>query len=154
MRGWACSAGLAGLAAACLLSTSRPGFEPLPGTQTAEVRLAPAAATQRLGEALRADSIPVTQVEPRDGYVQTPWFDAATGRPTGRSPLGPDVVRVRGWVNPGRYGHSDLRVEVAYRALSDPSVPERELERPVPPDHPVRIRVQAVLDTLAHRFGD
>jgi hypothetical protein len=151
MRGW-WSAGFAGLAAACLLSSSRPSFEPLLDTQTAEVRLTPAAATQRLGEALRADSIPVTEMAPRDGYVQTPWFDAATGRPT-PSALGPDVVRVRGWVNPGRYGHSDLRVEVAYRALRDPAVPERELERPVPPNHPVRIRVQAALDTLARRFG-
>ena len=153
MRLWR-STGLAALAAACLLSTSRPGFEPLLGVQTAEVRLGPAAATQRLGEALRVDSIPVTRVEPRDGYVQTPWFDAASGQPTGRSPLGPEVVRVRGWVNPGRYGHSDLRVEVAYRAVRDPSVPGRELERQVPPDHPVRLRVQSALDTLARRFGD
>jgi len=153
MRAW-WSAGLAALAAACLLSTSRPGFEPLLGVQTAEVRLGPAAATQRLGEALREDSIPVTRLEPRDGYVQTPWFEVATGQPTRRSPLGPEVVRVRGWVNPGRYGHSDLQVEVAYRALRDPSVPGRELERPVPADHPVRIRVQAALDTLARRFGD
>ncbi|MGE5231022.1 MAG: hypothetical protein ACM3NS_04725 [Deltaproteobacteria bacterium] len=152
MRGW-WSAGFAGFAAACLLSTSRPTFGPLLGAETAEVHLAPAAATQRLGEALLADSIPVTDMAPRDGYVQTPWFDAATGRPTRRSALGPEVVRVRGWVNPGRYGHSDLRVEVAYRALWDPAVPERELERPVPPDHPVRTRVQAALDTLARRFG-
>lgn len=154
MRGRWWPAGLAALAAGCLLSTSRPVFAPLLGAQTAEVRLPPAAATQHLGEALRTDSIPVTRVEPRDGYLQTPWFDAATGRPTERLPLGSDVVRVRGWVNPGRYGHSDLRVEVAYRALSDPSVSERELERPVPPDHPVRIRVQAALDTLARRFSD
>ncbi len=152
MRGRRWPAGLVVLAA-CVLSTSRPTFGPLLGTQTAEVRLGAAAATQHLGEALRADSIPVTRLEPRDGYLQTPWFDAATGRATEQLPLGPDVVRVRGWINPGRYGHSDLRVEVAYRDRLDPSVPERELERPVPQDHPVRARVQAVLDTLARRFG-
>ena len=153
MRSW-WAVGLVLPVAACLLSTTRPGFEPLPGVQKAQVRLLPAAATQRLGEVLQEDSIPVTRVESRDGYVQTSWFDAETGQPTRRSPLGPGVVRVRGWVNPGRYGHSDLRVEVAYRALRDPSVPGRELERPVPPDHPVRLRVQAALDTLARRFGD
>jgi hypothetical protein len=153
MRGWG-SAGLVTLAAGCLLTTARPGFDPLLGVSKAEVRLAPAAATQRLAEALREDSIPVTRVEPRDGYVQTPWFDAVSGEPTHRSPLGSEVVRVRGWADPGRYGHTDLRVEVAYRALRDPSVPGRELERPVPADHPVRVRVQAALDSLARRFAD
>jgi hypothetical protein len=153
MRWW-WPAGLAALAAACLLSTSRPGFEPFPGARTAEVRLAPATATQRLGETLRADSIPVTRVDPRDGYIQTPWFEAATGHPTRQGPLGPDVVRVRGWVNPGRYGHSDLRVEIAYRAVRDPSLAERQLERPLPSEHPLSIRVQAALDSLARQFGD
>ena len=153
LRRWG-SAGLMILAAGCLLNTSRPGFDPLLGVAKAEVRLTPMAATQRLAEVLRQDSIPVTRVEPRDGYVQTPWFDAASGQPTSRSPLGSDVVRVRGWADPGRYGHTDLRVEVAYRALRDPSVPGRDLERPVPADHPVRIRVQAALDSLAHRFPD
>lgn len=153
MRGRWWSVAPAGLAAACLLSTSRPGFPPLLGTETAEVRLAPGPATERLSHALRADSIPVTRVAPRDGYLETPWFDGATGQPAVRSALGPAVVRVRGWVNPGRYGHSDLRVEIAYRPRFDPSVPERELERPVPPDDPVRARVRAALDTLAHQFG-
>jgi hypothetical protein len=145
---------LLALSAACFPYTSRPSLDPLLGTPSAEVRLAAAAATERLAEVLRADSIPVTRVEPRDGYLQTPWFDATTGAPAGRSSLGPQVVRVRGWVDPGRYGHSELRVEVAYRVLRDPSVPGRELERQVPPDHPVRLKVQAALDSLAQRFAD
>jgi hypothetical protein len=151
-RAW--SAALAALIAACFPYTTRPGFDPLLGVPAAEVRLAPAAATEQLAEALRGDSIPVTRVEPRDGYLQTPWFDVATGAPTRRSPLGPQVVRVRGWVDPGRYGHSELRVEVAYRVLRDPSVPGREQERLAPPDHPVRLKVQAALDSLAKRFAD
>jgi len=153
MRG-ARALGLAGLAVGCFLSTTRPGFEPLLGTPKAEVRLPTVTATERLAEALRNDSIPVSRVEPRDGYLETSWFDAATGRPGARSPLGSGIVRVRGWVDPGRIGHSDLRVEVAYRAYRDPSVPERELERPPPADHPVKVRVKAVLDSLEKRFGD
>lgn len=151
-RAW--SAALAAFIAACFPYTSRPGFDPLLAVPSAEVRLGPATATERLAEALRGDSIPVTRVEPRDGYLQTPWFDVATGAPTRRSPLGPQVVRVRGWVDPGRYGHSELRVEVAYRVRRDPSVPGRELERQVLPDHPVRLKVQAALDSLAQRFAD
>lgn len=150
----ACTAALAALIVACFPYTTRPSLDPLPGAPTAEVHLGPAAATERLAEALRNDSIPVTRVEPRDGYLQTPWFDAATGSPTARSPLGPGVVRVRGWVDPGRYGHSEMRVEIAYRVQRDPSVPGRELERLAPVDHPVRLKVQAALDSLAQRFAD
>lgn len=151
-RAW--TATLVALIAACFPYTSRPSLDPLLGAASAEVHLAPAAATERLAEALRNDSIPVTRVESRDGYLQTPWFDAATGAPTARSPLGPGVVRVRGWVDPGRYGYSEMRVEVAYRVLRDPSVPGRELERLAPADHPVRLKVQAALDSLAERFAD
>jgi hypothetical protein len=145
---------LGGLVLGCFLATTRPGFDPLLGAPRAELRLTTEAATERLAEALRNDSIPVSRVEARDGYLETLWFDAASGRPISRSPLGTGDVRVRGWVDPGRIGHSDLRVEVAYRAYRDPSVPERELERPPPADHPVMVRVKAVLDSLQKRFGD
>ena len=153
MRGWRAIA-LTGLATGCFLATTRPGFSPLLGTPAAEVRLATDTATERLAQALRTDSIPVSRIEPRDGYLETPWFDGTTGAASGSSNVGPSVVRVRGWVDPGRIGHSDLRVEVAYRAFRDLSVPERELERAAPPDHPVVLRVKAVLDSLEKRFGD
>jgi len=145
---------LAGLALGCFLTTTRPGFDPLLGAPTAELRMPTADATERLAEALRNDSIPVARVEARDGYLETAWFDGASGRPISHSPLGVGDVRVRGWVDPGRIGHSDLRVEVAYRAYRDPSVPERELEREPPTDHPVMVRVKAVLDSLQKRYGD
>lgn len=151
---WWWAIGLGGLALGCFPYTARPGFEPLLGSARGEVRLGTKAATERLAEALQADSIPVSRIEPRDGYLETGWFDATTGRPAGRSALGPGSVRVRGWIDPGRIDHSDLRVEVAYRAVRDLSVPERELERPVPADHPVMVRVKAVLDSLERRFGD
>jgi hypothetical protein len=35
----------------------------------------------------------------------------------------------------------------------DPSLPERELEREVPRDHPVALRVEAALKRLVERFG-
>ncbi len=153
MRAWL-GFPLAALALGCFLYTSRPGFGPLLGAPAAELRLAPAAATERLAEALRGDSVPVSRIAPRDGYLETPWFDAATGAASRSSALGPGVVRVRGWVDPGRVDHSDLRVEVAYRAVRDLSVPERELERAAPADHPVVVRVKGVLDSLEKRFGD
>ena len=69
--------------AACQLATARPPFEPFPEARHADVSLSRTEATERLAEALRDDSIPVTRVEPRDGYVETPWFSA---RPAARFP--------------------------------------------------------------------
>jgi hypothetical protein len=139
--------------AGCFLDTTRPPFEPFPEAPRAEVKLERQAATQRLADALRADSIPLRRVELRDGYLETQWLDAATLRPASRRAVGPEVVRVRGWVDPGRVGYSDLTLESVYRLLLDPSLPERELERSVPPGHPVATRVQAVLEELARRYG-
>jgi hypothetical protein len=44
-------------------------------------------------------------------------------------------------------------VEAVFRQIWDPSLPERELERPVAPDHPVLVRVDSVLARLAERYG-
>jgi hypothetical protein len=37
--------------------------------------------------------------------------------------------------------------------LLDPSLPERELEREVPRDHPIAVKVVAVLKKLVDRYG-
>jgi hypothetical protein len=62
-------------------------------------------------------------------------------------------VRVRGWVEPARVRQSEVRVETVFRRVWDPSLPERELERPVAPDHPVLVRVDSVLARLVRRYG-
>ncbi|MGH7516001.1 MAG: hypothetical protein ACREOC_00830 [Gemmatimonadales bacterium] len=147
-------AGLAGLGllGACQLATARPPFEPAPEARHADVALSRPEATERLAEALREDSIPVTRVELRDGYLETRWFDAATGHTAATGRTGTGVVRVRGWIEPARVRQSELRVETVFRSAVDPSLPERELERAVPPDHPVSQRVDSVLARLARRY--
>ncbi len=130
-----------------------PQMEPVPGAIHSEVELLPDLATQELADQLLVDSIPITVVQIRDAYLETPWFDAATGVATDRRPLGPEVVRVRAWIDPGKPNHSHLWVEVVYRPLADPSVPSRELDQQVPPDHPVTIRVGRSIETLRDRFG-
>jgi hypothetical protein len=140
--------------AACQPSTTRPPFTPHPEAAGTEVRLPVRQATQRLAEALRADSLPTRKVQLRDGYIETNWFDAATGRTTrSRNPLGPGVVRIRAWADPARPGSSQLTVETLYRPLADPSLPDRELERVVARDHPVAVKVEAVLKQLVDRYG-
>lgn len=139
---------------ACQPSTTRPTFAPVPEAAAVEIRLGVPAATERLAAALRADSIPITRIEARDGYIETPWFDPVTGRPTTRRPLGPDVVRVRGWVDPTRARHSVLTVETVLRSIDDPSLPARELETAAPEGHPAVERVLGVLQELGERLGD
>lgn len=142
------------LAAACQPNSTRPPFSALPEAAGTEIRLSTREATRRLAEALRADSLPVRRVSLRDGYIETPWFNAATRRPIrGRRPIGPNVVRIRAWADPARPGSSQLTVETLYRPVADPSLPERELEREVARDHPVAVKVVATLRKLVERYG-
>lgn len=146
--------GFLATAAACQPNTTRPSFLPVPEAAGTEVRLPVRQATQRLAEALKADSIPVRKVQIRDGYLETGWFATAGRHPMAtRQAIGPGVVRVRAWADPARPGSSQLTVETIYRPLRDPSLPDRELEREVRPDHPVALKVVAVLQGLVQRYG-
>jgi hypothetical protein len=137
----------------CRPDTTRPAITPYPDAAGIEIRLRPPEATRRLADALQQDSLPPARVRLRDGYLETAWLDSATGAPTGRRPLGTGVVRLRAWANPGRPGNTVLTVETLYRPLSDPSLPERELERQVPRTHPTAVKVDQILAALLKRHG-
>ena len=137
----------------CHPNTTRPALVPLPEAASTEIRLLPQEATSRLAEAMVADSIPLARVHARDGYIESRWFDSATGRATQRRPIGTGVVRVRAWADPARPGNSTLTVETVYRPLTDPSMPDRELDRQVPKTHPVAVKVQAELTEMLKRYG-
>lgn len=141
------------LVAACYPTTTRPSLTPLPEAAVAEWELFVPEAMRTLALALDADSIPVSRTEPDDGWLETPWFDAATLRPTTRRPLGEGVVRLRAWADPARPNHSAVTVEVVYIPAADPSREGRALERVVPPGHPIALRVAALLDGLSRRVG-
>jgi hypothetical protein len=149
---------LAGVAAAalgvgCQPVTTRPPFPPVPEAASTEIRLSPSEATRLLAEALKADSIPPARVELRDTWLETGWFAASTGQPVHRRATGPDVVRVRAWADPTHPGNSKVVVETVYRPLADPALPQRELDRQVPRNHPVAIKVRAALQDLVKRYG-
>ena len=139
--------------AACRPNTTRPPFPPLPEAAGTEIRLSVPEATRRFAEALRADSLPIRKLELRDGYLETPWFITTTRHPTRGRPIGSKVVRIRAWADPARPGSSQLTVETLYRPLADPSLPERELEREVSPDHPVALKMVALLKQMVDRYG-
>jgi len=82
---WALGSGL--LFAACYPATTRPAFLPEPTAPVAEVELAIPEATRAAAVALDADSIPVRRTEPKDGWLESDWFDATTLQPTSRRRL-------------------------------------------------------------------
>lgn len=140
------------LLAACQPATTRPAFGPLPAAPDAAVDLDVPTATQLLADALRNDSIPVSRVEARDGYLETGWFDARTGTASDARPLGDSLVRVRGWVNAYGEERASLRVEAAVRLLANPALPPRELDRQAPDNNPAAVRVARVLEAMARRY--
>lgn len=133
---------------ACYPTTTRPRFLPLPDAATAEVELFIPEATRTLAVALEADSIPVMRTDTLDGYVESEWFSVTTRKPVRGTVLGQDVVKVRGWIEPGKPNHSVLTVETVYRQVADPSRDPRETERQVDGAHPVADAVRRILVAL------
>jgi hypothetical protein len=140
--------------AACQTATTRPGYGPMHGAVRAILELEVPDATRILADALTADSIPIRRVEPRDGLVESAWFETPGFTATGRRPLGPGVTLVRGWVDPDKLGHSMVTVETVYRVYADPSREARELEAQVSEAHPAAVRVRDVLRRLMLEYGD
>ena len=141
------------LLTACRPETTRPAIVPLPEAAATEIRVAPQEATRSLAEAMAAESLPPSTVRIRDAYIETAWLDSATGRPASRRPIGTGVVKVRAWADPGRPGNTVLIVETLYRPLADPSLPERDLERQVPPEHPTAVKMDGILEAMLKRYG-
>jgi hypothetical protein len=137
---------------ACNPYTTRPHFAPFPTTPEVVLELPVPSATRTVAEALAADSIPVTRVEARDGWLATGWFRPADGAPVEGEPLGEDAVLVRAWVDPRRPDESRVKVEGVWRPWADPSLAPRALERPLPLTHPVSIRLARAMARLAERY--
>ena len=138
---------------ACQPGTTRPPFPPVPEAATTEVRLVPREATRLLAEALQADSLPARRIRLRDAYLESDWLDSTGGQRTRGRPIGTRVVKLRAWADPTRPGFSRMTVETVYRPLADPSLPERELDRQVPRDHPVAVKVRTALQDLVKKYG-
>jgi hypothetical protein len=136
----------------CQPYTTRPTFGPLPTAPEAFVDQDVARTTTLLAEGLAADSIPVSRVAPKDGYLETPWFNATTGAASTARPLGDSMVRVRAWVNAYGAERASIHAETAMRTLANPALPPRELDQQAAADNPAAARVARVLQTLARRY--
>jgi hypothetical protein len=134
--------------AACSPVTSRPTIVPLPASPTLDVKGKPPEIAERLLKVLEAEGIPLARASAVDGYAETPWVDAETFQPVTRRPIGAETVRLRAWVDRGPPNYSVVTLETAFRAEADPSMRDRELDRPVPADHPAQARMKALLEKV------
>lgn len=141
------------LVASCDPRTSRPDVVPFPESQKIEVLLDRGDAITYLRNTLLADSFPVARFSARDAWLEGPWMDRRTRRPTSAHHLGPDVVRLRAWAEPARPGNSYVIVELAWRPVADPSLPGRSLERPVPATDSVSIWLKGILAQVDSTVG-
>lgn len=124
------------LVAACGSAVVRPSFRPfpnapvdtIPGDADRVVTAAAARIAQR-GLEIRLNA-------PREGYLETRWFDLVARRSVA---IGADpnrVIRLRLFADPVTPRATLLTIEALYRRTLDPSIPEREAELMVPPGTP------------------
>jgi hypothetical protein len=139
--------------AGCFPTTTRPDLVPLSGAPVTEVELEVPEATQAIALLLDQDSIPIRRTVTKDGWLESEWLDANTLQPTAQRHLGPDVVKVRVWVDPSSPNHSNITAETVFVPMVNPSHPERELEREAPQGNKVAGRVLLAVSTLARQYG-
>lgn len=128
----------------------RPTFQAFPQAITDTIDGEPEAIVEQLSELLTEEGIEPRWVRVREGYVETKWFDPATGRMGGGRSLNAEgIVRIRFWTDLVM-GHQSVVVgEAVRRRVIDPSLPERETEVHVQPEHAGYEILQRILEHLA-----
>ncbi|MFI5207798.1 MAG: hypothetical protein ACHQX4_07245 [Gemmatimonadales bacterium] len=134
--------------AACATGGVRPRFGPEPQAVMMLVDLPASAATESLAISLGRVGLPVRTAEPREGYLESGWFDVQAHRPA-REPFNQldSIVKLRFFADPA-FGHTRLFAECVVRVAWDPSVPPRDLERMPPAGHPGRALLDSVLTVM------
>jgi len=144
------------LLAACTPITSRPAFLPYPQALVAIVDYsAPQIVPEAMGW-LASQGLRVEWSSPRDGYVETAWFNVRTRNSmTGQGDPGDllDTVKLRCWVDPNAPGKSQLTVEAVYRPMLDPSRSERDLEVIVPEGSDGHRIAAQLIEAMKQKFG-
>ncbi|UCG85233.1 MAG: hypothetical protein JSW71_15000 [Gemmatimonadota bacterium] len=108
--------------------------------------------TIQIGELLVAEGLDVRHLRPAEGFAETKWFDVTTKRTTSSMTLDTDsVVRFRFWADAASVDACLVVAEAVKRRILDPSLPERETEEPVPPQHPATEILRRILTSLKER---
>ena len=135
---------------ACGAGGVRPTFQPFPQAITDTVAGEPHTIVEHLSELLQDEGIELRWVRVREGYVETRWFDPVTARTGGGRSLNTDgIVRMRFWTDIVMEHQSVVVGEVVHRRIVDPSLPTRETEAHVSPEHPGYAILQRIVESLA-----
>ncbi len=134
---------------ACGAGGVRPTFRPFPQAIIDTVAGEPETIVEHIYELLQEEEIELRWVRTREGYIETKWFDPVTGTTGGGRSLNTDgVVRLRFWTDLVMEHQSVVVGEAVHRLVVDPSLPVRETEAHVPPDHAGHEILQRILDSL------
>jgi hypothetical protein len=135
---------------ACGAGGVRPTFPPFPQAIIDTIAGEPEEIVGHLAELLLDEGVELRWIRTREGYVETKWFDSATGEIGGGRSLNTEgVVRLRFWTDIVMEHQSVVVGEAVRRRVVDPSLPVRETEIHVPPEHPGHDMLQRIFDSLA-----
>ena len=134
----------------------RPPFQPYPAAPALVINARPARVIAVLDSLAVAESLQVTVTSPRDGYLETAWYDTTTRTSHATWSDVPNLattVKIRCWADPYVPGESTVTLEAVYRPRYDPSRTERDLEVVVPKEQEGYKIVERLLGKLKDRLG-
>lgn len=145
------------LTLSCATGGVRPRLAPVPRSLVVMIPDSADSVVIRLTARTQSLGLEVARVSPREGYLETRWYDTGTGTSTGEPFDRLDqTIKLRFFADPWQ-GRTRLVAESIRRIAWDPSMPPRDLERMVPDDHPGRALLDSILavvrppDTTAAR---
>ena len=146
------------LAASCNPHSTRPIFLPFPETPVIYLDASPARVTQEITAGLTARGLRIARSVPRDGYVETDWYDPVTRRSFKTERDLPSlelerVYRIRCWSDPDVLGASKVTIEPTVRPRYDPSRIARDLEQLAPQGHAGRVLVDSLAEAVKRTLG-
>lgn len=144
------------MVAACTPVTTRPPFLPAPQALVAVVDAPPPRVVPEAVGWLTNEGLRIEWSSPRDGYVETAWYNLRTHSATlGDTDPGDllNTVKIRCWADPHVPGKSQVTVEAVYRPMLDPSRQERDLEVVVPQGSEGYRIAQQLVEAMKQKFS-
>lgn len=137
---------LSAVVQACGAGGVRPRFHSFPGAPADTVTMPPDSAIVVAAAALEAQGIELHHVRPREGYLETHWFNARTGERGSAESVRTDVMTIiRLWADAVTDDQTLLTGEAIQHRFVDPSLPTREKEQLVDAQHPAYDILRRVL---------
>lgn len=137
---------------ACGAAGVRPHFLPFPTAIADTVSIHPEEAIQLAGELLVSEGLELEASSPAEGYLETKWFNMATGRRGSPRSLDAEAtIRVRFWADLIAEHRTVVVGEVVRQRVIDPSLPMRQRETTVPGGHPASELLRRIFGELRTR---